>query len=103
MYDQDLNSVFLRKVQTDATLLANNSKHCWIKNATYYVRLNTLLHVVACCWELKPPVKLLAGPLQRNTTLLGVVASVITYNCSFKCKNWIFYRTDYGVKVNSHY
>ena len=52
MYEQDLNSVFLRNVQTDATLLANNSKHCWIKNVTYCVRLHTLLNVVACCWEL---------------------------------------------------
>ena len=52
MYEQDLNSVFLRNVQTDATLLANNSKHCWIKNVTYCVRLHILLNVVACCWEL---------------------------------------------------
>ena len=52
MYKQDLSSVFLSRGQSDATLLANNSKHCWIKNVTYCVRLHTLLHVVACCWEL---------------------------------------------------
>ena len=103
MYEQDLNSVFLSNVQTDATLLANNSKHCWIKNATCCVRLHTLLRVVgSCCAKFKTPGQTFS-PVQRDTTLLGDVASVITYNCSFKCKNWVFYRTDYGVKVNSHY
>ena len=100
MYEQDLNSVFLRNVQTDATLLANNSKHCWIKNVTYCVRLHTLLHDCYCvllgvvAQSLKPPVKLLA-PCKRDATLLGVVSSVITYNCSFNCTDWVFYRTDY--------
>ena len=50
MYKQDLNSVFLRKVQTDATLLANNSE-CTLLDQKC-VRVHTLLHVVACCWEL---------------------------------------------------
>ena len=52
MYEQDFNSIFLSNVQTDATLLTNNSKHCWIKNANNCVRLHTLWHVFACCWEL---------------------------------------------------
>ena len=69
--------------------------HCWIKNATYCVRVHTLLHVVACCWELLRVVGSCCakfetpgqtfGPVKRDTRLLGVVASVITYNCSFKC------------------
>ena len=37
----------LGEMQTDATLLANNSLHCW------------MLHVACCCAKLKP-VKLLA-------------------------------------------
>ena len=32
--------------QTDATLLANNT----LLDATFYVRLHTLLHVFACYW-----------------------------------------------------
>ena len=87
MYKQDSSSVFLSPGQSDATLLANNSKHCWIKNVTYCVRLHTLLHDYCCvllgvvAQSLKPPVKLLAS-CKRCATLLGVVASVITYNCS---------------------
>ena len=87
MYEQDLSSVFLNPVQTDATLLANNSKHCWIKNVTYCVRLHTLLRDCCCVLlgvvgqSLKPPVKPFS-PVQRDATLLGDVASVITYSCS---------------------
>ena len=99
MYEQDLNSVFLSNVQTDATLL---DQKCYI--------LRPFAHPVACfcvllgvvAQSLKPPCQTFSS-VQKNTTLLGVVASIITYNCSFKCKNWVFYRTDYGVKVNSHY
>ena len=70
-----------------------------------------LLRVVGSCCvllgvvaqSLKPPVKLLAPwkgtqdcwellrPLSRTIVALSVL------------KNWVFYRTDYGVKVNSHY
>ena len=100
-----LKFCILNPVQTDAALLANNYKLCWIKNVTYCVRLHTL----SCCCvllgvvaqSLKPLVKLLAPCKGRNIvgqqlpTLLGVVASVFTYNCSFKCKDWVFYRTDF--------
>ena len=66
MYEQDLNSVFLRKVQTDATLLANNSE-CTLLDQKCYI-LRPCAHPVACCCvllgvvaqSLKPPVKLLA-------------------------------------------
>ena len=34
----------------DATLLVNNSQHCWI--STCCICLHMLLHVVECCWEL---------------------------------------------------
>ena len=73
--------------------------------------LRPCAHPVACCCvllgvvaqSLKHPVKLLAPckgtqdcwellrPLSRTIVALSVL------------KNWVFYRTDYGVKVNSHY
>ena len=85
MYEQDLNSVFLSNVQTDATLLANNSKHCWTKMlhfASVCTPCCVLLGVVA--QSLKPPVKRLAlckgtqhcwemlRPLSRTIVALSV-------------------------------
>ena len=56
-----LFSLVFSPVQTDATLLANNSQHCWI-----YI-LSPFAHPVACCWVLLgvvaqglKPIKLLA-------------------------------------------
>ena len=87
MYEQDLNSVFLRNVQTDAALL---DQKCYI--------LRPFAHPVECCCvllgvvaqSLKPPVKPFS-PVQRDATLLGDVASVITT----VVVAWVFYRTDY--------
>ena len=43
-------SSFLSPVQTDATLLANNSQHCWMLHvASVYTPCCMLLDVVACC------------------------------------------------------
>ena len=41
--------------QTDATLLANSPLPALL-DVTCWVRLHSLLHVVACCWELLPNV-----------------------------------------------
>ena len=43
--------IYKRPLQRGASLLANNSQHYQL-DVTCYVRLHTLLHVVACCWEL---------------------------------------------------
>ena len=50
----------LSPVQTDATLLANNSQHCCMLHVTCCVRLRTLLRVVA---QSLKPVKLLSQQL----------------------------------------
>ena len=35
-------------VQTDATLLANNSRHCWM----LHVASRPFAHPLSCCWKL---------------------------------------------------
>ena len=56
----------LSPMQTNATLLANNSQHCW----TYviYVRFHTQLHVVACCCVLLGVVAQSLKPVKRLGT-----------------------------------
>ena len=99
----------LSPVQTNATLLANNSQH--LLDVTCCVRLHTLLHVVAyCCMLLGvaaqslKPVKLLATckRTQQLPTLLGQPCSELLrpfsrsfrlYWCevsSSRTVNWIF-------------
>ena len=46
-------------MQTDATLLTNNSQHCWMLHVpSVYTHFCVLLDVVACCCESLKPVKL---------------------------------------------
>ena len=43
-------NIALNPVQTDATLLANNSQHCWMLHVvSVCTRCCMLLDVVACC------------------------------------------------------
>ena len=45
-----INFLCLNTVQTDATLLANNSQHCWMLHvASVSTPCSMLLDVVACC------------------------------------------------------
>ena len=45
-----INFLRLSTVQTDATLLANNSQHCWMLHvASVSIPCSMLLDVVACC------------------------------------------------------
>ena len=54
--DRDTSSVTrtLSPVQTDGTLLANNSQRCWMLHVAFVCKMNEcmLLYVAACCWEL---------------------------------------------------
>ena len=56
-------------MQSDATLLANNSQRCWM---SLCVRLHTLLHVFACCWRccVKFETHQTFSPVQTEATLL---------------------------------
>jgi len=47
----NLTRGLLSPVQTDATLLVNNSQHCWMLHvASVCTPCYMLLNVVACCW-----------------------------------------------------
>ena len=53
----------LSPVQTDATLLANNSQPCWMLHVASVC--NPLLHVVGCCCQSLKPVKLFNQQLPK--------------------------------------
>ena len=53
--DRDTSSVTrtLSPVQTDGTLLANNSPRCWMLHVAFVCKQCLMLfYVAACCWEL---------------------------------------------------
>ena len=63
-------------VQTGATLLVNNSQHCWMLHVwSVYTTCCILLDVVACCCA-KFKTCQTFSTVQTGATLLGVVASV---------------------------
>ena len=83
-------------VQMDATLLTNNSQHCWMLHEC--VRLHTLLHVVGCCCvllrESLKPVKLFSQ--QLPTFLLFRDRRSVTQQC------WIRFHSSANIVGATH-
>ena len=66
-----LANINLSPVQTDATLLANNSQHCWMLHvASVCTPCCMLLDVVACCCA-KFETGQTFSPVQTDATLLA--------------------------------
>ena len=74
----------LSPVQTDATLLANNSRNCW-KLHVCCVRLHTPLHVVTCYFVLLGVVASVCTPLLTRTQRLPTLLFRLTLLCSSSC------------------
>ena len=76
----------LNPVQTDATLLANNSQHCWMFVCTPCCML---LDVVACCCAtfetgqtfqpITPNISFVPRSLKRNATMLDPFAKLFQH------------------------
>ena len=64
---QRFNILNISPVQTDATLLAKNSQHCWILHVT----IRQFAHPVACCYVLLGSVASVCAPVQHGRNIVG--------------------------------
>ena len=79
----------LSPVQTNATLLVNNSQHCWMQRvASFCTHPSPLLHVVVCCWELLLNVWNQSNFWANNSqhSLCSVIAEAQRYNVGSVCR-----------------
>ena len=96
-----------RDVRTDATLLANNSQHCWMFHVASVCK--TLLHVVGCCGVLlkfetgqtfqssTPNISFVSWSPKRSTTILDPFAQLFQHCWSHALALQIVYKVSWVV------
>ena len=92
----------LSPVQTDATLLANNSQHCWMLHvASFCTPCWMLLDVVACCCAkfetgqsfqpTTPNISFVPWSPKRSATMLDPFAQLFQHCCNLRSGAILFY------------
>ena len=103
--DRDTSSVTrtLSPVQTDGTLLANNSQRCWMLHVALVCKQCwMLLYVAACCWELLRKVWNRSNSWANNCPSQYFFCSMIADVGSMLDQCWIHFHTSSNIVVLGH-
>ena len=103
--DRDASSATrtLSPVQTDGTLLANNSQRCWMLHVAFVCKQCwMLLYVAACCWELLRKVWNRSNSWANNRPSQYFFCSMIADVGSMLDQCWIHFHTSSNIVVVGH-